>query len=116
MATAKQVATKKPATPNKQDRGLVSSIGPVEVNWPLTLGYYGGIALALGFELLEPPVAIFIAAIPFFKMLNRPDASKPTRIVAQLMAGAAKPVGGDAESTIRLVTPDAPQGTNQGGE
>ena len=96
-----------------EDRGLTSRIGALEIDWPRTVGYYSGIALAVGFELIEPPLALFIAAIPLIKMLNRPQASRPTRVVAQLMDGAAKPVGGSSESTIRLVTPDAPQGTNR---
>lgn len=98
----------------QEDRGLTSRFGPVEVDWPRTIGYYGGIALAVGFEMIEWPLGVFIAAVPFFKMLNRPRAKLPTRLVAQLVDGASKPVGGDAESTVRLVTPDAPQGTNQG--
>ncbi len=96
------------------ERGLVSRFGPVEIDWPRTLGYYSGIALATAFELIEPPLAIFIAAIPLFKMLNRPKASLPTRLIAHFMDGTAKPVGGGGTSTIRLVTPDAPQGTNRG--
>lgn len=97
------------------DRGLTSQIGPVEIDWPRTVGYYGGISLAVAFGVIEPPLGLFIAAIPLFKMLNRPKAALPTRFLAQLMDGAAKPVGGSGESTIRLRTPDAPEGTNQGG-
>ncbi len=86
----------------EQDQGLVSRFGPIEVDWPRTIGYYGGIGLALAFELIEPPLAIFIAAVPLFKMFNHPKASRPTRFVAQLLDGAAKPVGGSAEATIRI--------------
>ncbi len=85
-----------------QDRGLVSHIGPVEVDWPRSLGYYGGISLAVAAGMLEPPLAIFIAAIPFLKMLNHPKATLPTRFVAQVLDGAAKPVGGDSGATIQL--------------
>lgn len=70
--------------------------------------------LAVAFELIEPPLGLFIAAIPLFKMLNRPRAARPTRFIAQLMDGASRPVGGGGESTIRLHTPDVPEGTNQG--
>lgn len=86
----------------EQDRGLVSRIGPVEIDWPRSIGYYGGIGLATAFGLIEPPLAIFIAAVPLFKMLNHPKASRPTRFAAQLLDGAAKPVGGSAEATLRL--------------
>lgn len=97
----------------EQDRGLVSHIGPVEIDWPRSIGYYGGIGLAVAAGMLEPPVAIFIAAVPFLKMLNHPKASRPTRFVAQVLDGAAKPVGGDAGATIQLRAsanpPDAPR-------
>jgi hypothetical protein len=97
-----------------QERGLTSRIGPVEVEWPLTVGYYGGIVLAVAFELIEPPLALFVAAVPFFKMLNQPGASQPTRLVSQLLQGMAKPVGGDSPSSIRLTTPDVASALQQG--
>jgi hypothetical protein len=87
---------------NEQKLGMSSTIGPIEIDWPRTLGYYGGIGLALAFGLVEPPLAIFIAAIPLFKMLNRPDAAKPTRFVGQMLEGAARPVGGSAKATIQM--------------
>jgi len=91
---------------DENEQGLMSRVGPVEINWPLTVGYYGGIGLALAFDLVAPPVAIFIAAIPFMKMIDRPGASKPTRMVSQVLQGVATPVNGDAPSSIRLTTPD----------
>jgi hypothetical protein len=94
-----------------QDRGLTSRIGPIEVDWPRSAGYFGGIAVAVMAGVLEPPVGIFIAAIPFIKMLNRPKAPLPVRMVAQIFDGAAKPVGGDSEATIQLNTPDQPAET-----
>lgn len=88
------------------DRGLTSRVGPVEINWPRAVGYYGGVALAVGFGMIEPPFGVFIAAVPFFKMLNRPNASQPVRLVSQMLDGASQPVGGDGEHSIRLVTRD----------
>ena len=85
-----------------EDRGLVSRIGPLEIDWPKSLGYYGGIGLAVAFELLEPPLAIFIAAVPVLKLLKNPGEPWPLRIAADVLEGAAKPVGGDAESTVRV--------------
>ena len=41
-----------------EDRGLVTRVGPLEVDWPKSLGYYGGIGLAVAFELIEPPLAL----------------------------------------------------------
>lgn len=90
---------------NEQKLGMTSRIGPVEIDWPRTIGYYGGVGLALAFEIIEPPLALFIAAIPLLKMLNRPEASRATRFVGQMIEGAAKPVGGSAEATIQLAEP-----------
>jgi hypothetical protein len=70
---------------HEQKQGMTSHIGPIEIDWPRTIGYYGGIGLAIAFELIEPPLALFIAAIPLLKMLNHPRASRPTRFVGQLL-------------------------------
>ncbi len=92
----------------REERGLVSRLGPVEVNWPESVGYFGGVALAVAMDLIDPPLGIFIAAIPFLKMLNRPRAPRPVRLVSQFVDGAARPVGGDSPSSIRLTTPGVP--------
>lgn len=86
------------ATP---DRGFVGRVGPLEIDWPRAAGYYGGIALALAFEAIEPPLALFIAAVPVFKLLKRANASRPERALAEVLEGASKPVGGDASAVIR---------------
>lgn len=88
--------------PQEGEANLVSHIGAVEVDWPRTVGFYGGLAVAVSLELIAPPLAIFIAAYPLIKMLNRPTAPKGVQVVAQVLEGAAKPVGGDAEGTIRV--------------
>jgi hypothetical protein len=54
--------------------------------------------------MIEPPLALFLAAIPFLKMLNRPNAAQPVRFISQVLDGAAKPVGGSSEATIQLAT------------
>lgn len=95
------------ANTSPEERGLAGRIGPVEVNWPQTVGYYGGIGIAVAAGVLEPPLALFIAAIPFFKMLNQPQLPRTSRFVGELLAWAAKPVGGDAEATLTLVDPDS---------
>ncbi len=86
-----------------QARGLVSRFGRIEIDWPRTVGYYGGIALAVGLEIIDPPVGLFIAAVPLFKMLNHPKSPLPTRLVAQTLEGAAIPVGGESEATVRML-------------
>ena len=87
---------------NEQKQGMTSRIGPIEIDWPRTIGYYGGVGLATAFDLVAPPLAVFIAAVPLLKMLNHPGASAPTRFIGQLLDGAAKPVGGSSEATIQL--------------
>jgi hypothetical protein len=86
----------------QEEQGLTSQVGPVEINWPQTIGYYGGIGLALAAELIEPPIALFIGAIPLFKMLSHPSLPRPVRFVSQVLEGTAKPVGGSDEATIHL--------------
>ena len=93
---------------NEQQQAMISRFGPIEIDWPRTIGYYGGIGLATAFELIQPPLALFIAAIPLLKMLNHPGASAPTRFVGELLDGAAKPVGGSSEATIQLTKTDGP--------
>jgi hypothetical protein len=91
----------------QEERGLTSRLGPLEIDWPRSLGYFGGLGLAVAFEVIEPPLALVIAAVPFVRMLNLPGASWPVRFVSQLADGAVKPVGGDSEQTIRLTTHDS---------
>jgi hypothetical protein len=86
--------------PNEQ--GMVSRLGPLEVDWPRALGYYGGISAAVALGVIEWPVGLFIASIPFFKVIDRPTASFPERAIGQILEGAALPVGGDSPSAIRM--------------
>jgi len=87
-----------------EEPGLVSRIGALEVDWPRSLGFFGGIAVAVGAGLIEPPLGLFIAAVPFLKMLDLPSLPERARFVAQIFEGVAKPVGGDSEGTVRIVT------------
>lgn len=84
------------------DRGLVVQAGPLKVDIPRSLGYYGGIGAAVGLGLIDPPLAVFIAAIPAMKMLMNSQAPRVVRFIGQVFDGASMPVGGDAEGTIRL--------------
>ena len=86
-----------------EEQGLSSRIGIVEINWPKTVGYYGGIGLALAAEIIEPPFALFIAAIPIFKMMSHPIMPDPVRIAGQMLEGAAQPVGGSDEASVHLI-------------
>ncbi|MDT0264179.1 hypothetical protein [Jatrophihabitans lederbergiae] len=87
------------------DRPIHLSVSPADVDIPQTIGYYGGLFAAVAFGVLEPPVALFIAAIPLVKMLGTPAAPAAVRFLGETLQGAAKPVGNDGEGTIRVSEP-----------
>jgi hypothetical protein len=94
--------------PSEDTEGdLISRVGPMEIDWPRSAGYFGGIGLAVAMGMIEPPLGLFIAAIPFFKLLNQPNVPRPLRVVTHFLDGMAKPVGGEAQSTLWLAEPDA---------
>src|SRR4051794_36191850 len=76
--------------------------GRVEIDIPRSVGYFGGLAAAVGLGLVEPPLAIFIAAVPAFKVLTNSALPRAVRVVGEALEGAAKPVGSDAEGVILL--------------
>src|SRR5438874_3225075 len=84
---------------------MLAQVDPLQVVNPRTIGYFGAIALAVAFEVIEPPIGIFIAAIPFIKLLQQRQEPKATRFLGAVLEGASKPVGGDADATIRLAPP-----------
>jgi len=92
---------------------IIANVGPFQVDVPQSLGYFSGIAAAVAFGFLEPPVAVFIAAVPMLKMLANPA---PQRFVEEMLQGAAKPVGSDGEGTAKAPssspTPTAPGRTS----
>jgi hypothetical protein len=90
----------------QEDQPFVTKIGPLQVDWPRSLGYFGGIALAVAFELVAPELALFVAAVPLIKLLKRKHATKIEKAVAAVIEGAAKPLGGDAEATVRAADDD----------
>jgi hypothetical protein len=82
--------------------GMVVRTGSLEIDVPPSLGFFGGIAAGVALGLLEPPLALFIAAVPFVKMLSDQRAPTPMRFIGLLGEGAAKPVGSSGEGTVRL--------------
>jgi hypothetical protein len=94
---------------NDPDRGLLVQLGPVTVDVPRSLGYYGGVGAALALGVIDAPLAVFIAAIPAMKMLMNAKAPQAVRFIGQVLDGASQPVGGDAEGTVRLATPPTKQ-------
>src|SRR5579859_5826312 len=94
-----------PAPDDPSQEGLTTMVGPVAIDWPRSIGYFGAIGTAVAFEVISWPVGLFIAAVPFVKMLNQRGTNMPVRFVGHLFDGAAKPVGGDSEGTIKLARP-----------
>jgi hypothetical protein len=81
---------------------LEVQFGTVEVDVPRSIGYFGGLAVATGLGLIEPPLALFIAAVPVYKVLTNTALPKAVRVIGEVLEGAAKPVGSDAEGVIVL--------------
>jgi hypothetical protein len=77
-------------------------VGTVEIDVPRSIGYFGGLAAAVSLGMIEPPLAIFVAAVPVFKILTNSTFPQSVRAIGEILEGAAKPVGGDAEGVIQL--------------
>jgi hypothetical protein len=76
-------------------------VGPLNVDWPRALGYYGAVGLAVALEVVAPPLGAFIALVPLMKILKRKHATRAERWVGAVIEGAGKPVGGDAQGVVR---------------
>jgi hypothetical protein len=83
-------------------RLLELRLGSVTVDLPRTLGYYGGVAAAVGLGLAEPPLGVFIAAVPLMKLLTHRALPVPVRAVGEFLEGVSKPVGGDDDAVFGL--------------
>lgn len=68
---------------------------------PRSVGYYGGVAPAVGLGLVEPPLGIFIAVIPVMRALTHSAAPPALRLAGEVLEGGAKPAGGDAEAVVQ---------------
>jgi hypothetical protein len=77
-------------------------VGPVLIDVPRSIGYFGGVGAALALGLVDPPLAAFIAAAPFLAMLTHRSLPVPVRVVGEALEGAAKPVGGDDDGYVKL--------------
>src|SRR5438445_11081911 len=69
----------KPRTNREEpaDAGLVTRVGSVEIDWPRSIGYFGGICIAVASELIQPPIEILISAIPLLKLSTHPRRPSP---------------------------------------
>jgi hypothetical protein len=80
---------------------FVTKVGPIAIDWPRSIGFFGGIAAAVALDLIAWPLGVAIALVPLVKLLKREHASTVEKAVAAVIEGAAKPVGGDAEGCVR---------------
>lgn len=80
--------------------------GPVTIDWPRATGYFSGVGLALALGVIDAPLALFVAAVPFVKLLNRAHAPAPARLLSQFYEGMAKPVGGDGAGALWISRPE----------
>lgn len=85
-----------------EDQGLVGHVGPVQIDWPRTLGYFGGAAAAVAFGVVEAPLGLVIAAAPFARLLNNPRTPRQARFVGQVVEGAVMPIGGEDDGIIQI--------------
>jgi hypothetical protein len=81
---------------------LTVEVGTITVDVPRSVGYFGGLAVAVGVGMIEPPLALFIAAVPIFKVLTNSALPLAVRTVGEFLEGAAKPVGSDADGVVQL--------------
>lgn len=77
-------------------------LGPVQIDVPRSVGYFGGVSVAVVLGLVDPPLAAFIAAAPFLAMLTHRSLPLPVRVVGEALEGAAKPVGGDDDGYVKV--------------
>lgn len=84
-----------------EDQPFVVEIASLKIDVARSVGYFGGVALAVAFELIAPELGLVIALVPVLKLLKRRNATIPERAIAAVLEGAAKPVGGDAEATVK---------------
>jgi hypothetical protein len=88
--------------PSGDEDEFVTTIGPVNVDWPRAFGYYAAVGAAVALEVIAPPLGVFIALVPLVKLLKRRHASRVERLMGGVVEGAGKPVGGDADGVVRL--------------
>ena len=77
-------------------------MGPVLIDVPRSIGYFGGVSAAVALGMVDPPLAAFIAAAPFLAMLTHRSLPVPVRFIGETLEGAAKPIGGDDDGYVKL--------------
>lgn len=78
-------------------------IGGVAIDIPRSVGYFGGVTAAVSAGLIEPPLGLFIAAVPLIKALTHRRAPTAVRLIGEILEGGAKPIGGEPDAVVKLV-------------
>jgi len=53
---------------SEERKGITAHCGPVHIDLPRTVGYYGGVGAALALGLIDWLIAVFIAGIPLVQV------------------------------------------------
>jgi hypothetical protein len=69
---------------------------------PRTVGYFAGAAVAVAAGLVDPPIGVVIAIVPFIKPLTHSALPVAVRLVGEFLEGASKPIGGDDDAVFEL--------------
>jgi hypothetical protein len=84
-----------------EDKPFVIRVGGIDIDYAKSLGFYGGIGMAVAFGIVAPELAAFVALVPLLKLFKRKNAGIAEKFGAAVLEGAAKPLGGDAEEVVR---------------
>lgn len=63
-------------------------------DWAHSIGMAAGLALAVGLELVEAPVAVMLVAAPLLGRLDDRRVPAPLRAAGRILRGASVPLGG----------------------
>jgi len=96
-------------------RGGVTFQGEkVQVNWPRAIGYFGILGLATALEVIEPPIALFIGALPFIKLVEQSPVPHPIEEGAGVLVGAGQATGTSPEGTFQVSKPQTRRASRNG--
>jgi hypothetical protein len=74
------------------------------IDWVRSVGLLAGLALAVGLEIVEAPVALTMVAAPLLRSAARSSAAPaPVRAAGRLLDGLSIPLGG-VDGVLRAVT------------
>jgi hypothetical protein len=81
---------------------MATRVRTVTLNVPRSLGYYGGVALAVMGGVIEPPLGVLIAATPLLKRLTHRALPVVVRFAAEALDVISRPMGSDHDAVSQL--------------